>query len=429
MSRQLRLALLLALALRPACASAQSRVPSSFPDLEQKIAALLPTEEEQAFLQIPWRLNVMQARAESMRTGKPMFVWEMNGHPLGHTWANGLRNRRFTFNNPEIIRRLREQFIPVTSALTDPTFTNSPAGQWFKRTADAHKEPKGHYQGFYILMADGYGPTRLFDYPAWYPAGVLKFMDQGLALVKGHRVSAADIADVDLRAPYIAQPDVTTSVIREFSRMPEAPKSELNSSVDRDHVWIYKDEILEILSKAHDTGSDFPMPAGFAARMARFQLVDDTGGRATVFTGPRQVKRAAFYARATHLDPANARFTFTGSWACGTEDGTIGIEGTIEGEFEVDAAAMRILKFRAYADAKAWGGGSPGHTEMPPPGKFRLVFAFVEANDALSRGVPPSSAFLAGYRDAWNWLTPKAGRWVRMRQRPIAHNANAWRFP
>jgi hypothetical protein len=60
-------------------------VPASVPDLDQKIAAVLPTDDEQAFLQIPWRLNVMRARAESARTGKPMFIWEMNGHPLCHT--------------------------------------------------------------------------------------------------------------------------------------------------------------------------------------------------------------------------------------------------------------------------------------------------------------------------------------------------------
>ena len=69
----------------PMCVGAQNRVPRVFPDLEQKIAPVLPTQDEQAFLQIPWRLNVMTARAESARTGKPMFVWEMNGHPLGHT--------------------------------------------------------------------------------------------------------------------------------------------------------------------------------------------------------------------------------------------------------------------------------------------------------------------------------------------------------
>ncbi len=54
-------------------------------ELEGKIAAVLPTAEEDAFLQIPWRMNVLRARAESARTGKPLFIWSMNGHPFGHT--------------------------------------------------------------------------------------------------------------------------------------------------------------------------------------------------------------------------------------------------------------------------------------------------------------------------------------------------------
>jgi hypothetical protein len=55
------------------------------PDLDAKIAAVLPTPEEDAFLRIPWRFNILQARSESSRTGKPLFIWSMNGHPLGHT--------------------------------------------------------------------------------------------------------------------------------------------------------------------------------------------------------------------------------------------------------------------------------------------------------------------------------------------------------
>jgi hypothetical protein len=77
--------LVVSLALLPIASAAQNRVPRVFPELEQKIASVLPTADENAFLQIPWRLNVMSARAESARTGKPLFVWEMNGHPLGHT--------------------------------------------------------------------------------------------------------------------------------------------------------------------------------------------------------------------------------------------------------------------------------------------------------------------------------------------------------
>ncbi len=58
---------------------------SSGIDWNQKIQTCAPNPEEDAFLQIPWRLNVMEARAESLRTGKPMLVYEMNGNPLGHT--------------------------------------------------------------------------------------------------------------------------------------------------------------------------------------------------------------------------------------------------------------------------------------------------------------------------------------------------------
>lgn len=235
-------------------------------------------------------------------------------------------------------------------------------------------------------------------------------MDQGLAMVKGHQVSTADITEEKLQAPATIQPDATTSVIREYTRMPDVPKSELNGSVDRDQVWIYQDEIRDMLAHTRDMNNDFAMPASFVSRMARFQLVDDVGGRATVFTAPDQVHHAAFFAHITRVTPGHVRLTFTGAWACGTSDKTIGIGGKIDGEFDVDTATLRIAKFRAYAEATAWGGGSPGHTEMPPAGKFRLVYAFVEANDALTRSIPPVAAYSSDYHDSWYWLTPGANR-------------------
>lgn len=36
-------------------------------------------------MQIPWRTNVLQARAEAQRAGKPLFLWVMDGNPLGCT--------------------------------------------------------------------------------------------------------------------------------------------------------------------------------------------------------------------------------------------------------------------------------------------------------------------------------------------------------
>ena len=44
-----------------------------------------PTAEETRWLQIPWRTNLWQARIEAAATGKPIYLWEMDGHPLGCT--------------------------------------------------------------------------------------------------------------------------------------------------------------------------------------------------------------------------------------------------------------------------------------------------------------------------------------------------------
>jgi len=34
---------------------------------------------------IPWSVDLLAARAEAERTGRPLFLWAMNGHPLGCT--------------------------------------------------------------------------------------------------------------------------------------------------------------------------------------------------------------------------------------------------------------------------------------------------------------------------------------------------------
>lgn len=56
---------------------------SSNRSLDQRIAAVLPTEEEDRWLEIQWRTNIAAARAEAARENKPVFLWVMNGNPIG----------------------------------------------------------------------------------------------------------------------------------------------------------------------------------------------------------------------------------------------------------------------------------------------------------------------------------------------------------
>ena len=53
--------------------------------LDQRIAAILPKAEEEKWLQIPWRTDMLKARQEANEIGKPIFMWLMNGDPLGCT--------------------------------------------------------------------------------------------------------------------------------------------------------------------------------------------------------------------------------------------------------------------------------------------------------------------------------------------------------
>lgn len=47
-------------------------------------AQLVPTAPE-PWQTIPWRLQLVAAAAEANADGKRLFVWSMNGHPLGCT--------------------------------------------------------------------------------------------------------------------------------------------------------------------------------------------------------------------------------------------------------------------------------------------------------------------------------------------------------
>ena len=55
------------------------------PSLDERIAEILPTKAEEKWLSIPWRTDLNQARADAQKASKPVFMWIMNGHPMGCT--------------------------------------------------------------------------------------------------------------------------------------------------------------------------------------------------------------------------------------------------------------------------------------------------------------------------------------------------------
>jgi hypothetical protein len=60
-------------------------VPLDAAEQKRVKAAVMPTETDEKWLKIDWRANLWDARKEAAEQGKPILLWEMDGHPLGCT--------------------------------------------------------------------------------------------------------------------------------------------------------------------------------------------------------------------------------------------------------------------------------------------------------------------------------------------------------
>jgi hypothetical protein len=51
----------------------------------RRLHSLLEPVRGEAWRSIPWKTSMLQARDEALRDRKPLFLWSMNGSPLGCT--------------------------------------------------------------------------------------------------------------------------------------------------------------------------------------------------------------------------------------------------------------------------------------------------------------------------------------------------------
>jgi hypothetical protein len=49
----------------------------------ERLHRRLQPPADEPWRRIPWRVSLLEARNEAARAGKPLFIWAMDGHPLG----------------------------------------------------------------------------------------------------------------------------------------------------------------------------------------------------------------------------------------------------------------------------------------------------------------------------------------------------------
>lgn len=240
-------------------------------------------------------------------------------------------------------------------------------------------------QGFYVAGADGkaygFNNNRTVD-------RVLGLMDKGLREFKQDPPASIELNSSDLSSSFQRAPSEPVETLRIYSRIRPLPEGcdELNKGIGRDTIWVYPGDLQEIAGK---TGK-FAMPSAIAKRIARFHLVDNVRGEPD-FWSDAQVKRIDV----TVTAKGNGAYAFSGPFAMETSDGARGLKGNLEGELKLDPSGEKLVRFKAYAEATAWGAGT--YTPKPPEGHFPLVFAIVDVHDELAKVTPPQAALYGDY--------------------------------
>ncbi len=52
-------------------------------NFQKMLNVIRPKADEDAFDTIPWQISLWEARILAAKEGKPILLWEMDGHPLG----------------------------------------------------------------------------------------------------------------------------------------------------------------------------------------------------------------------------------------------------------------------------------------------------------------------------------------------------------
>jgi hypothetical protein len=306
-------------------------------------------------------------------------------------------NRRFTFSNPNIIRRLQNEFVPFSGDCSEMQFCKTQTSKWLMSIINQMDDKDLKYQrahgedtiqGLYIICADGTSFGWLNDNDA---ANVDNFMDRALAAFRQTPGKSIAVSKELLAESWGRTPPDGTKVVRVFSRIRPLPSGsgDINNSVGRDHLWIYPREVEQLVEAAQQSKA-YALPRPLVARMVRFHLIDNVRGEPDMWRDT-EIRQADFPASTISNTSQAVTIAFDGHFAQQTKNNKRGLEGSINGIIEIDKSSKKITRFRAIGQGVAWGVSR--FTPGAPAGRFPMQFAMIDTDDAIAKVVPPEAVY------------------------------------
>jgi hypothetical protein len=286
---------------------------------------------------------------------------------------NGIADRASAFQDADLVKLLKERFVPVAVDQHIFRVRKDAEGELFARVLkQAGRGTDGYSQGVYLFTPDG----KLLAFSNTADARQVKgLMEKAL---KQFDPSAALPKALDARGNAVLPPppegglvlDVTTKLLGGYAADDERGKKYLRSH-GRDHFWVRKDE-AEALARGSLTES-------VKQRLARYHLIDNTRGEPPMW-GTSDVKK---------LELTLKDGVLRGSVHLESRSGDRGYRADLLGFVEVKDG--RVTRLDLLAKGEFWGEGS--FTRGAPKGKFPLAVAFSLAEgDGEIDKVPPQGA-------------------------------------
>ena len=311
---------------------------------------------------------------------------------------------RVLLNHQEVVDFIKKNFVPVGASVEELQPSRyggavSAQSKWFEPVAQramSQFAPPGFwkefktYQGMYVVGSNG----AVYDYKVGLPYDPTYFLAAlAKALADSNKDSLSKSAGANTRLTNernMLSIDPSTSVVRVYSRIIPLPANSTISerSVGRDHMWILRREVEEILG-SNGGLEGFNLPPSLVARMVRFHLLNNVGNIMPAFS-EKQVRRAIFKAKKKTSQGDLLTYSFTGDYSCyaaprADDAGEGSMEGTINGEFDVDRKSKMVVRFRAYGEGFSLGRND----SLIKAVKYPVSIAMVEANDRIGRTVIP----------------------------------------
>jgi len=324
--------------------------------------------------------------------------------------------RALGFSDPDVIRILKENFVPVVGDDWYQRRRRDEVGKFFRGVVD--QTWKGgkwgnnggdNRQGIYCFTPSGRMLTEMKNIGS-LPGELKRLLLSALngwnrLPAEDRRPGAVTVPDVSFDAGYHRPVPAGSLILRQYQRALkrttdgtlEAHDFKFNEApvwAQRDRVWVLQNEWKALIPAAPAAGTVVEIPPVLKNRLFRYHFVESLVGEPGTWA-PNHVRTAPVKLTVESVTAAALRIHLEGSVLLSTEPDAAtsrcGLEGSLAGVLNYDRIKGAFDRFDLVLVADCWGALN-GHNAVSREGRNPVGFSFELGSGAEADRVPPQGA-------------------------------------